>query len=63
MKTEDLIAQELQGASESLLREVLALIKLRKGQPNSSIETALISESSLRKDWLSPEEDKAWQDL
>ena len=27
------------------------------------IETALASESSLRKDWMRPEEDEAWQDL
>ena len=63
MKTEDLIAQELQGASQTLLQEVLALIKLRKGQPNSAVETAMMSESSLGKEWLSPEEDEAWQDL
>jgi hypothetical protein len=27
------------------------------------IETALLSESALAKDWLTPEEDEAWKDL
>lgn len=27
------------------------------------LETAIASESSLKKDWLREEEDKAWQDL
>jgi hypothetical protein len=29
----------------------------------SATETPLMSESSLAKDWLKPEEDKAWADL
>ena len=63
MNTKDLIDQELEGASPDLLNEVWALIKLRKGLTDSSIETALMSESSLAKDWLSPQEDEAWQHL
>ncbi len=27
------------------------------------LETALLSESSLQKDWLTPEEDEAWKHL
>jgi len=27
------------------------------------METAMLSESVLAKDWLSPEEDEAWKDL
>ncbi len=30
---------------------------------NESLETAIASESSLKKEWLRPEEDEAWQDL
>ena len=30
---------------------------------NNISETALLSESSLAKEWLSPEEDEAWKDL
>lgn len=32
-------------------------------QPNFRIETHFLSESALSKDWLSVEEDRAWQDL
>ncbi|MFW5895644.1 MAG: hypothetical protein ACOCT9_02750 [archaeon] len=28
-----------------------------------NMENAMLSESSLKKDWLSSEEDEAWQDL
>lgn len=28
-----------------------------------NMETAILSESSLKKDWYRPEEDKAWQNL
>jgi hypothetical protein len=28
-----------------------------------SMETAIASETSLKKDWLKPEEDEAWRDL
>lgn len=30
---------------------------------SSDTETFILSQSSLEKDWLSPEEDEAWQDL
>ncbi len=63
MNTEQLILNELKGTPETILNEVLALIRLRKGKANSAVETTLISESSLAKDWLSPEEDEAWQNL
>jgi hypothetical protein len=29
----------------------------------SNLETAILSESSLEKDWLKPEEEEAWKDL
>jgi len=28
-----------------------------------NLENSLMSESSLKKDWLTPEEDEAWEDL
>ena len=30
---------------------------------NEKLETAILSESALAKDWLTPEEDEAWQHL
>lgn len=32
-------------------------------QPNDDNTNTLLSENALAKDWLSDEEDKAWQDL
>ncbi|KJH70209.1 hypothetical protein UH38_19660 [Aliterella atlantica CENA595] len=31
--------------------------------PQENLETALLSEASLQEDWLTPEEDEAWQHL
>ena len=52
------------------LKEGDQLIVIRKGdeiilrRPRNVIsETALLSESSLAKEWLTPEEDEAWKDL
>ncbi len=41
------------------------LLKKETGQPEEEdrIETHLVSEKILAKDWLSPEEDEAWKDL
>ncbi len=32
-------------------------------KPRAGLSTAIASESSLRKDWLKPEEEKAWRRL
>lgn len=36
---------------------------LNKGMDLESIEIILLSEESLKKDWLSPEDNEAWKDL
>lgn len=73
MKIEEKIVQEMKYIPESLLNEILDFIqflkqKHLKQQPLelkeiNSLETALLSESSLGKDWLKPEEDEAWRNL
>jgi hypothetical protein len=50
--------------SQEYLGQVLDFIrrlKLRKGK--EKLDTVIASESSLKKDWLLPEEDEAWKDL
>lgn len=42
---------------------LLTVIRERGGQASSGLETYLLSESALAKDWLRPEEDEAWQHL
>ena len=40
-----------------------ALMKKGIIEPTEIPDTALLSEKSLAKEWLSPEEDEAWKDL
>jgi hypothetical protein len=64
MTIKELILQEIENIPENLLQEVLDFIQFLqvKHQPEI-LETMLLSESSLRKDWLRTEEEEAWQDL
>ncbi len=60
----ELILREMEHVPEPLLNEILDFIHFLKTKAlNEKLETAIASESSLRKDWLREEEDKAWQDL
>lgn len=64
MSAKDLIIQELEQLPESLLEEVLDLLRFLKAKKmQKRLETPILSESSLEKDWLLPEEDEAWRDL
>ena len=42
---------------------LVAVIRERNLKMSEGLETYLLSESALAKDWLRPEEDEAWQDL
>lgn len=47
-----------------LLEGVLDFVRFLKAKhPKEKFEISILSESSLQKDWLSLEEDDAWQDL
>ena len=64
MSKKDTIISELNNLPEDLIEEILDYISfLKKKSLKEKTELSLMSESSLRKDWLKPEEDKAWQDL
>jgi hypothetical protein len=64
MSKKDTIIAELNKVPEKLLDEILDYINfLKEKLVKQKLETALMSESSLKKDWLQPEEDEAWQDL
>jgi len=64
MNRKQLIAKEIAHAPEPLLEEVLDFVRfLKSKRVQEKFETSLLSESSLKKDWLSPEEEKAWQHL
>ena len=64
MPSKDTIFQEIEQMPEILLGDVLRFLQSLKAQYlQTSVETCLLSESVLAKDWLTPEEDEAWQDL
>jgi hypothetical protein len=62
-KKEQLIA-EIDALPEPLVQEVLDFVEfLRAKLVGDSTDLAVASESSLKKDWLGPEEAAAWRDL
>ncbi len=64
METKELIYKEIEFFPEIYLEELLDYIHFLKEKAlKERIETAILSESMLAKDWLSPEEDEAWDDL
>ncbi|OKH39664.1 DUF2281 domain-containing protein [[Phormidium ambiguum] IAM M-71] len=64
MTAKDLIIQEIENIPDFLLDEVLDFLQFIKAKyQQEKLETTILSESSLQKDWLRPEEDAAWQDL
>ena len=64
MNAKDLIIQEMEQVPEALLEEVLDFLRfLKTKEMQEKLETPVLSESPLEKDWLLPEEDEAWQHL
>jgi hypothetical protein len=64
MRDKETVIREIDELPEPMLQQVLDFVRLLKSKSTSGIsETALFSESVLRKDWLKPEEDEAWRDL
>lgn len=60
----EMLIRELEDLPEVFLQEVSDFVRFLKSKAaQEHLETALLSESTLRKDWLKPEEDKAWQRL
>ena len=64
MTSKEAVIQELEKIPEHLLTEVLDFIQfLNIKYSEEKLETHLLSESALAKDWLNIEEDQAWQSL
>ncbi len=64
MSKKELLIDEIKQVPESFLDEVLDFVRFLKTKIiREKIDTAIASESSLKKDWLKPEEDEAWQNL
>jgi len=64
MEIKELILREIEMVPEPYLGELLDHIRFLKAKASRNLcETAIASESSLRKDWLRPAEDEAWKNL
>lgn len=64
METKDLILKEIETVPEPCLEEILDFVRfLKEKSSKKRMETAILSESVLARDWLRPEEDEAWGDL
>ncbi|MCK4385134.1 MAG: DUF2281 domain-containing protein [candidate division Zixibacteria bacterium] len=64
MGKKELLISEIEKVPEAFLDEVLDFIHFLKTKIiKEKLNTAIASESSLKKDWLRPEEDEAWQSL
>ncbi|MEH1770945.1 DUF2281 domain-containing protein [Nostoc sp.] len=65
MTIKEQITQEMEKLPEPLLQEILDFVQFlqAKHQQQNILGITIMSESSLEKDWLKPEEEAAWQDL
>lgn len=64
MNVKELLIQEIEKVPDFLLEEVLDFVHFLKAKHRKEkLDISIMSEYSLRKDWLRPEEDEAWQDL
>jgi len=65
MNAKESLLTEIEAIPESLIPEVLNYVQYIKYKhfTHEKLETAILSESSLAKDWSTPEEDEAWQNL
>ncbi len=60
---EEIVAEEAMQKGLPLPEYLIAIIRQRGAPISEGLETYLLSESALAKDWLRPEEDEAWQHL
>ena len=63
MTTKELIRQEVENLPEELQREVYDFARFLREKSDAQFNGLLLSDSALRKDWDTPEEDAAWQNL
>jgi hypothetical protein len=64
MSNREAVIKEIEQIPEPFLEEVLDFVHFLKAKIiKERLDTAIASESSLKKDWLKPEEDEAWQSL
>ncbi len=64
MNAKELLLKEVENLPEFILEEVWDFLQfVKRKYDKDKLESSLLSESSLQKDWLKSEEDEAWQNL
>mgnify|MGYP001559684494 CR=1 FL=1 len=64
MTKKELLINEIDHIPENLIDEVIDFVQFLKTKKiKENLEITISSESSLNKDWLSEEENQAWQSL
>jgi len=63
MSKREIVVHELEGVPEKDFDALISFIQFLKSRNVEDSLPTLLAESSLRKDWLSPEEEAAWADL
>ena len=64
MSKKELLIREIEQVPEPFLDDVLDFVHFLKTKiMREKHDITIVSESSLKKDWLRPEEDEAWRGL
>lgn len=64
MSKKEILLSEIEQVPEPFLDELLDFVHFLKTKNiNDRMDISVASEFSLKKDWLKPEDDEAWQDL
>jgi hypothetical protein len=63
MVSKKMLLKEIDGLPAEFIDELQDFVQFLKQKCAKNLESTFLSESSLRKDWLSAEEDEAWRDL
>ena len=63
MEIKEKILKEIDNIPEEYLSEVLDFIHFLEIKLKAKNSLGIVSEASLKKDWLKPEEDEAWKNL
>ena len=62
--TKELILKEIEELPDALMEELMNYVHFLKMKlAQEKLETLILSESALKKDWLKAEEEATWQDL
>ena len=64
LNKKELLLNEIEDVSGPILDELIDFVQFLKSKKSQEkMHLSIASESSLKKDWLKPKEDKAWQNL